>query len=82
MHASDDAGELFIAEGNDDATADCGRFCLVVHAVGEDAIERDWQGYIAEVGHDVQMLSLVSPQSPFGARSFTDELRTEDLELS
>ena len=72
MHASDDAGELFIAEGNDDATADCRRLCLVVHAVGEDAIERDWQGYVAEVGHDVQLL-VVSPQSSSTECSLTTE---------
>ena len=53
MQASDDAGKFFVAKGNDDAAADGGWwFSFVVHAISEDAIERDGQGYVAEVWHE------------------------------
>ena len=84
MDAGDNASEFLIAEGNDDADADCGRFGLVIHAVGEDAVERDWQGYVAEVGHDVQFVSGQSLSSA-GSHLLTPEearLRPQDLSES
>ena len=50
MNADHDAGELFITERDEDAHAD-GWFDFP-HLIGEDAVEWNRQGDIAESGHE------------------------------
>ena len=51
VQLGDDAAEPLLAEGHDDAAADAGFRRVLGKAIGEDGVERNRHGHIAELRH-------------------------------